>query len=154
VTATREIVDSPIGPWSVEGDDDGLTHISTPRELSGSASERPSRVVRDAARQLAEYFAGKRRDFDLDLHTTGTEFQIDVWVALCAIPYGQVRTYGEIAGVVGRPSAYRAVGNANGRNLLPVVIPCHRVVASNGIGGYGSGLDVKRFLLSIEGVSL
>jgi methylated-DNA-[protein]-cysteine S-methyltransferase len=102
---------------------------------------------------LEEYFAGARRSFRVTLgHVDATDFQRDVWRALLAIPYGEVRTYGEVAEIVGRPRASRAVGNANHVNSFPVVIPCHRVVSSNGLGGYGGGEDVKRYLLTLEGM--
>jgi methylated-DNA-[protein]-cysteine S-methyltransferase len=109
--------------------------------------------VAKAAKQLAEYFAGTRRSFDLPLaDVKATDFQRDVWAALVAIPYGEVRTYGDVAIGVDRPRASRAVGNANHVNPFPIVVPCHRVVASTGLGGYGGGEGVKRFLLEIEGV--
>ena len=108
-----------------------------------------------AAAQLREYFAGRRRDFDLPLAPVGTEFQLRVWTALRAIPYGAVRNYGDIARAIGQPKASRAVGQANGRNPLPIVIPCHRVIAGDGtIGGFSSGLGVKHRLLALEGVEL
>ncbi len=108
-----------------------------------------------AAVQLREYFAGRRRDFDLPLAPVGTEFQLRVWTALRAIPYGAVRNYGDIARAIGQPKASRAVGQANGRNPLPIVIPCHRVIAGDGsIGGFSSGLGVKHRLLALEGVEL
>jgi methylated-DNA-[protein]-cysteine S-methyltransferase len=110
------------------------------------------RRVRDA---LAEYFAGSRTVFDLELAPAGTPFQRRVWQALTEIPYGQVVSYGEIARRIGMPKAARAVGQANGANPIPVVIPCHRVIAADGtIGGYSGGLDIKRQLLGIERVRL
>ncbi len=146
-------VSSKIGTWFVEGDDDGLAGVHLVRSRRApSVPSAPPRVQR-AAKQLAEYFEGRRRVFDVDLHLTGTDFQQNVWLALAAIPYGEVRSYGEIADEVGRPHAYRAVGNANGKNPWPVIIPCHRVVAAHDIGGYAIGLDVKRFLLQLEGVA-
>lgn len=106
-------------------------------------------------RQLAEYFAGKRRRFELELAPSGTVFQRRVWKALTEIPYGQVVSYGEIARRIGLPGAARAVGQANGANPIPIVIPCHRVIAADGtIGGFSSGLDIKRRLLGIEQVRL
>jgi methylated-DNA-[protein]-cysteine S-methyltransferase len=123
-----------------------------PSERVRATSGAPAKPVAAAAAQLTQYFAGTRQYFELDLHVTGTRFQQEVWLALASIPYGQVRTYGDVAAAVGRPNAYRAVGNANGRNPWPIIIPCHRVVASTGIGGYAGGLDVKRFLLALEGV--
>jgi methylated-DNA-[protein]-cysteine S-methyltransferase len=152
VAISRVHVESPIGPWTVEGDGDGVTWVLTPKEARRPTGGRPAVPVRELADQLAQYFAGRRTGFDARLSLDGTDFELMVWGALGEIPYGETRTYGDVAAMIGRPSAYRAVGNANGRNRLPVVIPCHRVVASGGIGGYGSGLDVKRFLLEVEGV--
>ena len=153
MTLSQLAVPSPIGRWVVEGDADGLTKIYQPSEMVGTSLQSASPVVRSAARQLEEYFTGRRRYFDVDLHLTGSAFEQEVWLALSAIPFGEVATYGDIASAVGRPLAYRAVGNANGKNPWPVVVPCHRVVAAHGLGGYGGGLDVKRFLLQLEGVT-
>jgi methylated-DNA-[protein]-cysteine S-methyltransferase len=105
----------------------------------------------ETRRQLAEYLAGERRAFDLPLAPRGTDFERRVWEALLAIPYGETRSYLEIAGAIGRPAACRAVGRANGRNPIAVVIPCHRVIGSDGsLTGYGGGLPLKRFLLDLE----
>lgn len=105
-----------------------------------------------ARRQLDEYFAGKRRCFDLPLAPMGTVFQRRVWRALTDIPFGETITYGELARRVGRPRAARAVGAANGANPIAIIIPCHRVVAASDIGGYAGGLEIKRRLLALEGV--
>jgi methylated-DNA-[protein]-cysteine S-methyltransferase len=146
-------IDSPVGPWGVEGTADTITAIYQPDEHRRESTGTPPRAVAKAAKQLSEYFAGTRRTFDLPLaEVKATDFQHDVWSALEAIPYGEVRTYGDVAISVDRPLASRAVGNANHVNPYPIVVPCHRVVASTGIGGYGGGDDVKRFLLEIEGV--
>jgi methylated-DNA-[protein]-cysteine S-methyltransferase len=111
--------------------------------------------VKDAATQLEQFFAGERRDFHVQLSpVAATEFQHDVWHALEGIPYGQVRTYSQVASAVKRPRAMRAVGNANHANPWPVIVPCHRVVAKGGLGGYGGGENVKRFLLELEGAHL
>ncbi len=146
-------VASAIGPWVVEGDDDGLTAIHLPNDRVRASTGTPPAAVAEAARQLTEYFDGSRQSFDVDLHLTGTAFQQEVWLALAAIPFGQVRTYGDIAATLGRPHAYRAVGNANGKNPWPIIVPCHRVVGAGTIGGYAGGLDVKEFLLALEGVT-
>ena len=107
--------------------------------------------VAEARRQLAEYFAGGRREFDLPLAPEGTPFQQEVWQALQQIPYGHTVSYGELAAMVGRPNAMRAVGGANGANRMPIVIPCHRVIAAaGGLGGFGGGLDRKVLLLALE----
>jgi len=147
-------VESPVGAWGVAGNEAGLTRIYMPHEpftpTVGDVS-----CVTAAATQLTDYFAGVRRTFEVELAPVpATEFQRDVWRALRAIPYGEVLTYGEVAAAVRRPNASRAVGNANHANPWPVIIPCHRVVASTGLGGYGGGVDVKRYLLGLEGVSV
>jgi methylated-DNA-[protein]-cysteine S-methyltransferase len=148
-------VSTPVGPFGVAGTDDALTTIFLPHEHQDASKGTAPRMVAYAAAQLDEYFAGTRRGFDMQLgEVDATDFQRDVWRALMAIPYGEVRSYAEIAEVVGRPRASRAVGNANHVNRFPVVIPCHRVVAASGLGGYGGGEDVKRFLLALEGVEL
>lgn len=121
--------------------------------LPAGTARRPDQPpLPEVRRQLAEYFAGERNDFDLPLAPRGTEFERRVWQALAAIPYGQTRSYSEVARSIGRPQACRAVGRANGRNPIAVVIPCHRVIGSDGsLTGYGGGLDLKRFLLDLEG---
>jgi O-6-methylguanine DNA methyltransferase len=112
-------------------------------------------ILRQAATELEQYWAGERRVFSVPYESEGTEFQCRVWEAVAAIPFGEIRSYAEIASAVGRPKAVRAVGAANGANRLPIVIPCHRVLTSGGeLGGYGGGLNVKRALLSREGIEL
>ena len=110
-------------------------------------------VLKETATQLEEYFAGERTEFDVPMELDGTEFQRGVWAELARIPYGETISYGELARRVGRPKGPRAVGQANGRNPIPIIVPCHRVLASNGIGGYGGGLPMKRTLLAVEGVT-
>jgi len=108
-----------------------------------------------AVAQLREYFAGERKEFDIPLDLAGTEFQMKVWAALRGIEYGAVLAYADVASRINCAKAVRAVGTANGRNPVPIIIPCHRVIAKNGgIGGYTGGLDIKRKLLELEGVSL
>ncbi len=146
-------VDSAVGPWGVEGTKDAITAIFQPHELRRESEGPIPRVVSSAAKQLEEYFSGTRRSFNVPLaDVKSTDFQRDVWAALVEIPYGEVRTYGEVAVSVERPRASRAVGNANHVNPYPIVVPCHRVVASTGLGGYGGSEGVKRYLLKIEGV--
>ena len=112
-------------------------------------------LLADAITQLNEYFAGTRETFSVPLHPKGTPFQMSVWRALEKIPYGHTRTYRDIARLLGRPTATRAVGAANGQNPLPIFVPCHRVIGSNGsLTGFGGGLDVKLALLRLEGVLL
>jgi O-6-methylguanine DNA methyltransferase len=109
-------------------------------------------TMADYARELGEYFAGSRREFSFPLDLRGTEFQLACWRALLAIPYGETRSYADIARAVGRPQGFRAVGMANNRNPIAIVVPCHRVIASDGsLCGYGGGLDIKRKLLELEG---
>ena len=111
-------------------------------------------LFRETERQLGEYFAGRRRHFDLPLCPAGTDFQRRVWRALADIPYGTAISYRELARRVGSPKGYRAVGQANGKNPLPIILPCHRVIGADGaLGGYSGGLDRKRFLLDLEGVA-
>lgn len=112
-------------------------------------------VLRQARRELAEYAKGRRKRFEVPFELEGTHFQCEVWNALFAIPWGETRTYGEIARALGRPGAARAVGAAAGRNPLPVIVPCHRLVAAGGgLGGFSGGLEVKRKLLGLEGIRL
>jgi methylated-DNA-[protein]-cysteine S-methyltransferase len=146
-------VASPVGPWAVEGTADVVTAVYLPTQPQRASEGTPPPAVAAAVRQLEEYFSGERKEFDVHLATTrATEFQRDVWNALVDIPFGEVRTYGQVAESVNRPRASRAVGNANHVNPWPIFVPCHRVVATNGLGGYGGGDAVKRYLLSLEGV--
>ena len=142
---------SPIGDLLLVGVDEGLLQIHF------SGAEPPDDAVNDGARfarvmrQLDEYFAGKRKTFDVTLAMRGTAFQLDVWRALQRIPYGETRTYSGIANQIGRPSATRAVGAANGANPIPIIVPCHRVIGTSGsLTGFGGGIDVKRRLLQLE----
>ncbi|RPH95193.1 methylated-DNA--[protein]-cysteine S-methyltransferase [candidate division KSB1 bacterium] len=149
-------VPSPVGKIRIFADEDALTYV----DISGECPRpkgNPARndVLRKAEKQFAEYFAGKREEFDLPLSFEGTEFQKKVWKALQRIPFGQTRTYGQIAKSLKSPAASRAVGTACGRNPLSIVIPCHRVVGSNGsLTGFGGGLAMKEWLLKHEGLSL
>jgi O-6-methylguanine DNA methyltransferase len=121
-------------------------------ENKGVRFEQSSRLMRPYVRELEEYFAGKRREFSFPLDLRGTDFQLACWRALLAIPYGETRSYAAIARAVGKPNAFRAVGMANNRNPIAIVVPCHRVIASDGtLCGYGGGLEVKRKLLELEG---
>jgi methylated-DNA-[protein]-cysteine S-methyltransferase len=148
-------ITSPVGTWTVEGTALGITRIYLPREKASSTSATPSTPVLVAARQLDEYFLGVRTEFDVTFAvTSATSFQREVWRVLQSLPYGSVATYSHVAELAGRPRAARAVGNANHANPWPVIVPCHRVVASHGLGGYGGGEAVKRYLLTLEGVSV
>jgi len=112
-------------------------------------------IVRQAEQELREYFEGRRRTFTVKLDLEGTEFQRKAWQAMRKIPFGETISYGDQARKVGKPKAYRAVGSANGKNPIPIIVPCHRVLASDGsLGGYSLGLSMKRRLLALEGVSV
>lgn len=122
------------------------------KERKGFAFEDSPRQMQPYLTELGEYFASKRREFTFPLDLRGTDFQLACWHALLAIPYGETRTYADIARAVGKPNAFRAAGMANNRNPIAIVVPCHRVIASDGtLCGYGGGLDVKRKLLELEG---
>ena len=149
-------LETPIGVLLIAGDDEAVCRVRFPKH------GRPSRPetgwveshrgpVAEAARQLSEYFAGQRIEFDLPLNPGGTAFQRTVWRHLRDIPYGETISYGELATRVGNPKASRAVGGANGANQIAIVIPCHRVIGSNGtLTGFGGGLPVKEKLLTLE----
>lgn len=149
------VIDSPIGPLTLVARDGALAAVymaehrhRPPADTDGPRDEEPFGEV---ITQLGEYFAGTRREFDVPLVFDGTPFQQTVWKALLDIPYGQTVSYGELAALIGRPSASRAVGLANGKNPISIIVPCHRVVgASGGLTGYGGGIDRKRFLLGLE----
>lgn len=152
-------VDSPIGPLTLVTRDGGLAGIfmTDHRHIPPQATFGPRvavtghPVLTRTAEQLAAYFAGEARDFDIDLSTSGTPFQRRVWAALRDIPYGETVSYGELAAVLGQPTASRAVGLANGRNPVSIVVPCHRVVGADGsMTGYGGGVERKRWLLAFE----
>jgi methylated-DNA-[protein]-cysteine S-methyltransferase len=148
-------VDSRVGPWTLEGTEAGLTRVFMPHEPAPSATRNVSTSLDRAADQLDEYFRRRRTTFDVTFApVAATDFQRDVWDAVTSLPYGTVATYADIATLTGRPAAARAVGNAVHVNPRPPFVPCHRVVAANGLGGYGGGEDVKRFLLNLEGVSI
>jgi O-6-methylguanine DNA methyltransferase len=162
-------MNSAIGPLFLAASAHGLVALEFDARLPGQQSIRPNprhlreenrslgfensaQLMRPYVTELEEYFAGKRREFTFPLDLRGTVFQLACWRALLAIPYGETRTYADIARAVGKPNAYRAVGMANNRNPIAVVVPCHRVIASDGtLCGYGGGLDVKRKLLELEG---
>lgn len=150
-------IDTPIGPLLLAASDAGMHAIEFrdarhPVKRGEDWMEAPHPLLDRARRQLEEYFAGKRRSFDLPLAPQGTPFQRQVWEALATIGYGQTLSYGQLAARVGKPAASRAVGAASGRNPLPIVLPCHRVIGANGaLTGFGGGLPTKEFLLRLEG---
>ncbi len=152
-------IDSPIGSLLLLSDGAALTGLYM--DVPGRAAPDPETWILDAgagplpeaARQIDEYFAGNRREFDLPLRMPGTEFQRRVWQMLNEIPYGRTWSYGELAKYVGNPNASRAVGLANGRNPISILVPCHRVIGADGsLTGYGGGLERKRWLLAHEGL--
>lgn len=145
-------VDTPFGPMGLVGEEEALTALCLPGRPAPEVPQRETPLLLRARAELLEYCAGGRRAFDLPLAPQGTEFQRQVWRALQSIPYGQTRTYGQIAAALGRPKAVRAVGQANNRNPIPILIPCHRVLGKNRtLTGYGGGLDMKEKLLNLEG---
>ena len=154
-TRTHAVVDGPLGPMTVVGEDGRLAglYLDDWRHLPASArlGERDDSTLPAVQEQLAAYLAGQLRDFDVELAPGGTPFQAQVWAALRRVPYGTTTTYGALAAQIGRPAAVRAVGAANGRNPVGIVVPCHRVVGADGsLTGYAGGLDRKRFLLDLE----
>jgi methylated-DNA-[protein]-cysteine S-methyltransferase len=147
-------IESPVGPLTLVGRDNRLRHlrmVDQTYEPSHEGWERDDSAFDEAAEQLEAYFAGDRFEFHLELDMVGTEFQRRVWSALLTIPYGETRTYGEIAMHIGSPTASRAVGLANGHNPIGIIVPCHRVIGANGsLTGYGGGLERKKHLLDME----
>jgi len=151
VTTFTTTIDSPVGPLLLASDGTALTQVRFGGEPEPDWSTEPCRVLDDAVTQLGEYFAGERTTFDLPLEPSGTDFQKRTWLQLREIPYAQTINYGQLAGRVGNPNASRAVGLANGRNPLSIVVPCHRVIGADGsLTGFGGGLDNKRILLDLE----
>jgi methylated-DNA-[protein]-cysteine S-methyltransferase len=147
-------IDSPIGPLALAGQGDALSHL---RMLDQTYEPNRSHWVPDerafphVVGQLEAYFAGERNDFELDLNFAGSDFQRRVWQALLTIPYGETRSYGQIAAQIGAAGAARAVGLANGHNPIAIIVPCHRVIGASGsLTGYGGGLNRKRWLLDME----
>ena len=160
-TYVAKTIRSPVGALTLIASNDGLAAILWENDRAGRvrldvAAEDPKHpVLRETERQLADYFAGRRKAFDLTLDFAGTEFQKKVWRALLTIPFGETRSYAQIARQIGRPKAVRAVGAANGRNPISIVTPCHRVIGSGGaLTGFAGGLDVKAQLLRLEGADV
>lgn len=158
MTQFTKTIASPVGPLKLVASDEGLVAIIWHDDRPGRVKlaeleEAPDHpVLLHAERELGEYFAGERTSFSVPLDMVGTDFQKAVWNALLTIPFGETRSYGEIARQVGRPTAFRAVGAANGQNPLSIIAPCHRVIGSDGsLTGFGGGLPAKEFLLGLEG---
>lgn len=148
-------IDSPIGTLTLVAEDDVLTEVRFPNDYHDDDIDMvdvaDQAVLQQAADELGEYFSGTRVDFDVALDPRGTEFQLAAWSALRTIPYGETVSYGEQAKRLGDPGKARAVGAANGRNPLPIIVPCHRVVGANGhLTGFGGGIETKAWLLDHE----
>lgn len=147
-------IDSPIGSLRLVSDGKAMLRIEFEGQHQSDGEQREDAVLKQCAQQLREYFAGQRRDFSVPLAAVGTKFQHSVWQELVAIPYGELRSYAQIAAQIGNRKAVRAVGAANGRNPLPIVVPCHRVIGSNGkLTGFAGGLAAKAALLKLEGIA-
>ena len=158
MTFSYKMMASPVGELKLVASDQGLSAIlwendDPARVRLGPLVEDPAHLILvEAERQLRDYFAGTRTAFTVPLDFRGTEFQRSVWAALLAIPFGETRSYAEIARAVGRPSAFRAVGAANGKNPISIIAPCHRVIGTNGaLTGFAGGLKAKELLLGLEG---
>ena len=154
MSRTHTVVPSPIGPLTVVAEDGALVRLamSPPgRFVDAEIGERSEDGFDEVVVQLGEYFAGERTAFDLPLRPVGSDFELAVWEQLTRIPYGETRSYGYVAKAVGEPGGAQAVGAANGRNPLAIVVPCHRVIGADGsLVGFGGGLPRKRFLLDLE----
>src|SRR5690349_13249870 len=152
-TVYKLIYESPIGPLGLFARDDELVALTLPKsrdalDFEPGATVKRTPLLARAVAQLGEYFDGDRHDFDLPLAPRGSGFQERVWRQLLKIPFGETCSYGDIASAIGRPSASRAVGTANGRNPIAIIVPCHRVIGANGtLTGYGGGLPTKKWLL-------
>jgi len=144
--------DSPIGPIGIAEERGAISHVVFRRDEAIAGFEiTQTPLTQKAAIQLAEYFDGKRTEFDLPLSLHGTDFQVSVWKALQTIPFGETRSYNDVAVMIGNPKACRAVGMANNRNPISIIVPCHRVIGQNGsLVGYGGGLPAKQYLLDLE----
>ena len=151
------VIASPVGKLTLVASSKGLVAIDvrTNAKQVVTAKDASAQVILlKTKQQLDQYFAGKRTSFDVALDLVGTDFQVQAWRALCRIPFGKTISYGQQASNIKKPKAFRAVGSANGKNPIPIIVPCHRVVASDGsLGGYSLGLKMKKQLLALEGVS-
>ena len=149
------LFDTPLGQMGLAGEDGAITRLYLPNSPTPRLMSHPTPLLEAGRAQLLEYLAGERREFDLPLAPRGTPFQEKVWAALRAIPWGQTRSYREVALAVDCPRGFRAVGLANRRNPIPILIPCHRVVGADGsLTGYAGGLELKQALLELEGIVL
>jgi methylated-DNA-[protein]-cysteine S-methyltransferase len=145
-------VHSPVGMWLIGEEGNSICQVDFVGDIEPPIGKPSSPLLEQAVEQLGDYFQGQRKTFSLPYHVKGTPFQEAVWRALCEIPYGKTCSYQDIAKKVGRPKAMRAVGGANHRNPISILIPCHRVIGQDGgLVGYGGGLEAKKFLLDLEG---
>jgi methylated-DNA-[protein]-cysteine S-methyltransferase len=149
-------MDSPVGTLLLVAREDGLTHLlfadTTRMRPEGDGTRAAAGILAETERQLNEYFVGRRREFDVPLSSSGTDFQLAVWCGLRDIPFGETISYGELARRIGREKAVRAVGAANGANPISIIVPCHRVIGANRrLTGFGGGLPAKKTLLELEG---
>jgi methylated-DNA-[protein]-cysteine S-methyltransferase len=151
------VMSSPVGKLALVASEKGLVAVdvrSSAKKIATAKNASAQAILIETKKQLEQYFAGKRTSFDIALDLVGTEFQVQAWRALCRIPFGKTISYGQQAANIKKPKAFRAVGSANGKNPIPIIVPCHRVVASDGsLGGYSLGLKMKKQLLALEGVS-
>ncbi len=151
------VMSSPVGKLTLVASSKGLVAIdvrNNAKQFVTTKDASAQAILLKTKKQLEQYFAGKRTSFDVALDLVGTEFQVQAWRALCRIPFGNTISYGQQAANIKKPKAFRAVGSANGKNPIPIIVPCHRVVASDGsLGGYSLGLKMKKQLLALEGVS-
>jgi len=151
------VMETPVGKLRLVASNKGLTAIdvkATYSKLATKPDGRAQEILAETRKQLTQYFAGDRKKFDLPFDLTGTPFQVKAWKTLTRIPYGKTISYSEQAKAMRKAKAFRAVGSANGKNPIPIIIPCHRVIASNGgLGGYSLGLKMKRQLMKLEGIS-
>ena len=151
------VMSSPVGKLTLVASKNGLVAIdvrNNAKQVVTAKDASAQSILLKTKKQLEQYFAGKRTSFDVALDLVGTEFQVKAWRALCRIPFGKTISYGQQASNIKNPKAFRAVGSANGKNPIPIIVPCHRVVASDGsLGGYSLGLKMKKQLLALEGVS-
>ena len=151
------VIASPVGKLRLVASEKGLVAIdvrNSVKQVVTAKNPSAQTILIKTQKQLEQYFAGKRTSFDVALDLVGTEFQVQAWRALCRIPFGKTISYGQQAAIIKKPKAFRAVGSANGKNPIPIIVPCHRVVAGDGsLGGYSLGLKMKKQLLALEGVS-
>ena len=147
----KKVIDSPVGKIEIVEENEKIIELNIYNEKENNIIEKDTKLLLETQKQLKEYFEGKRTKFEIPLNPKGTEFMKKVWKELIKIPYGEVRTYKEIAEKVGNSKASRAVGMANNKNPIPIIIPCHRVIGSNNkLVGYALGLDMKKYLLDLE----